>query len=375
MTDAPKLKDYFTKELVDDWAERVASVVPGFARGEFVAAVMEPADAEPFLELEMTQRTRRIAGALHETWALSTIDALAALVRMLPDELEQADGVLNDGFWLWPIGDYIALYGLDADDPQPGAVLDACYELTKCFTAEFAIRSVLADHPESIDRLAEWVQDPNEHVRRLVSEGSRPRLPWARRLDLPIEPVIALLNQLRDDPSLYVRRSVANHLNDLIKDHPDRVFDLVEEWDVDASEGTRWIIRHALRNQLKDGHPRALALFGYAPPAVTLSELAVSPGAVAIGESIEVSFVVSSESSEPQLLMVDLVMGYIKANGSVSPKVFKYREFTLEAKAAESCTKRFDMVERSTRKLHPGEHTVSVRVNGADLGTQSFALS
>lgn len=383
MSDAPKLKDYFTPELVDDWAARVAAVVTGFARADFVTAVMTPPDGEPFLDLEMTARTRRIAHALHATWDLSPVDALGALVAMLPDELEQAEGVLNDGFWLWPIGDYIALYGLGdggddgtpSNEADPEVVLDACYSLTRCFTAEFAVRPVLASYPKAMDRLAEWVVDPNEHVRRLASEGSRPRLPWARRLDLPLEPVLGLLSLLRDDPSLYVRRSVANHLNDLLKDHPGRVFDLVEQWDTDASEETRWIIRHALRNQLKDGHPRALALFGYAPPHVDLSDPAISPAGVSIGESIQVTFEVTSTSSHAQLLMIDLVMGYVKANGSVSPKVFKFRELTLGPGDVESCAKRFDMVDRSTRKLHAGVHSVTVRVNGADLATTDFTLT
>ena len=322
----------------------------------FVERVQTPESGQPFTELEFVDRSRRIADAIEETARLEPVQLFELLVLSLPAELEQAEGALTERFFLWPYGEVIARHG--ADHPVEG--LRACYELTKRFTSEFAIRPILAAHPNALATVAEWVDDDNEHVRRLVSEGTRPRLPWAKRLTLPRDEIVAVLTRLRSDQSSYVRKSVANHLNDLSKDDADGMIELLGGWyrsaaDAPAVEGdaTRWIVRHALRNQLKQGHLGALAVFGYDPPEVSIERLALSDAQVAIGESITIECDVCSDVDRSQLLMVDLVMGYVKANGSTSPKVFKFREVTLESNATESCSKRFDMVMRNTRKLYP----------------------
>ena len=370
MADAPKLKDFFTDEVVRSVGERVASALPSFDVDAFIARVLAPAGEPPFGTLEFTARSRRIADAIDEVAGLEPPDLFDVLVRSLPPELDGTDGALNDGFSLWPYGDLIGRHGAD----HPTIALDASKALTTRFTAEFAVRPVLAAWPDALDTLAEWVDDPNQHVRRLVSEGTRPRLPWAARLALPLERVLPLLTALRADPSPYVRRSVANHLNDLAKEHPDLIIELLAGWHAEGPAETRWIVRHALRNHLKDGTPGALAIFGYAPPEVGLGGFDVRPDPVAIGGTIDVGFSLRSHSTVDQLLMIDLVMGFVKANGATSPKVFKFREVTLAAGAEERFGKSFDMVERSTRRLHPGRHTVGVRVNGVDVGGADFDL-
>lgn len=376
MSDAPKLKDYFTDDVIRSIGAQLAAHDEGFHVDAFVAATLSPESGPPFTELEFTDRSRRIADAIESTSALDPVPLLDLLVRALPSELDGTEGVLNDGFALWPFGEVIARHG--AAHPDVG--LHACYELTKRFTSEFAIRPILAAHPETLATLAGWATDDNEHVRRLVSEGTRPRLPWAQRLALPLDDILPLLETLKADASPYVRKSVANHLNDLAKDHPEQIISLLADWhdaagDDEDGGATKWIVRHALRNHLKDGTPGALAIFGYATPQLTVDGLAIEPEHVAIGESVDVRFTLRSSASTSQLLMVDLVMGYVKANGSTSPKVFKFRELTLDAGADEACTKRFDMIVRSTRKLYPGSHTLTVRVNGEDLASTSFDLS
>lgn len=375
MADAPKLKDFFTADVVRGIGQRVARYAHTFDVDRYVDRVLVPVSEAPFTELEFTARSRRIADAIVETADLPPIDLLGLLTRTLPNELVGYEGVLNDGFDLWPYGDIIGRLGVD----HPNEALAACYELTKRFTSEFAIRPILASHPHLLEQVATWVDDPNEHVRRLVSEGTRPRLPWAPRLQVPLDDVLAILTALRADESAYVRKSVANHLNDLSKEHPDRVIALLGEWHAEAVERgieeTVWVVRHALRNQLKDGTPSALAIFGYSPPEVDVVDLAVEPATVAIGDRVAASFTLRSTSSVEQKLMVDLVMGYVKANGSTSPKVFKYRELMLAPTADEVCEKSFDMVVRSTRRLYPGVHTIAVRVNGEDLASCSFELS
>ncbi len=366
MADAAKLKDYFTRDVVRDLGARLRAVHSSFKLKPFVDGVF----SGEWEELSFTARSRHIARALWTGIDLPVASSLEVLVNALPSELDDPEGVLNERFWLWPFGDAIAAYSVD----EMEAGLDACEALTKCFTAEFAVRPFLARYPEALDRAATWARDPNQHVRRLASEGTRPRLPWATKLTLPTDEVLALLSQLRADPSLYVRRSVANHLNDLAKEDSDTIVTLLEGWHEEDVPETTWIVRHAMRNHLKNGDPRVLALFGYLPARVEVANLRAEPSSVAIGESIHINFDLVGQPSSTQKLMVDLVVGYMKSNGSIGPKVFKFKEVELGPNATESCTKRLDMKVRNTRPLYPGEHSVTVRVNGADLAAASFTL-
>lgn len=367
MADAPKLKDFFLPHVISDIGDRMQSVHAPFDTKTFVATVLEPG----WDDLTFTARSRHIADALWSGIDLEVEATLAVLMAALPSELDDPEGVLNEGFWLWPFGDAIAAYATD----HVSAGLDACENLTKCFTSEFAVRPFLARYPEALDRVEVWAQDPSEHVRRLASEGTRPRLPWATRLDLPVDRVLDVLSKLRNDPSLYVRRSVANHLNDLAKVDSDRIVTLLESWHAEGVEETTWIVRHAMRNHLKNGDPRVLALFGYQPAVVDVVDLAIAPQSVSIGEAVSINFDLLEQAGKPQKLMVDLVIGYMKSNGSISPKVFKFKDFELGPRHTESCTKKLGMIIRSTRALYPGEHSVTVRVNGADLATTTFHLA
>ncbi len=367
MADAPKLKDYFTADVIAETGKRIRSVHPPFAVERFVADVL----GSGWDELAFTARSRRIAEALWAGVNLEVEPTLDVLLAALPSELDDPEGALSEGFWLWPFGDAIAGYAVDHME----AGLDACEALTKRFTSEFAVRPFLDRYPEALDRVVIWANDPSEHVRRLASEGTRPRLPWATRLDLPADRVLEVLSELRADPSLYVRRSVANHLNDLAKADSDRIVTLLESWHAEGVEETTWIVRHAMRNHLKQGDPRVLALFGYETAAVEVSGLGIAPSTVSIGESIAITFDLVEQAGQSQKLMVDLVVGYMKSNGSVSPKVFKFKDFELEANATEPCAKKLHMAVRNTRPLYPGEHSVTVRVNGADLATAPFSLT
>lgn len=367
MSEAPKLKDYLTRDVLVETGRRVKGVHPDFDIDRFVTEAL----ADDWEDLTFTNRTKQIADAMWTVLDLEVEPALAVVEAILPEELDDPEGVLNDGFWMWPLGDLIAKYAVDHFE----AGLQATEALTKRFTGEFAIRPFLAKYPETLDRVEQWTQDESEHVRRLASEGTRSRLPWASRLDLPLDRVLGILSALRADESLYVRRSVANHLNDLAKDHSDLIVSLLEDWYAEDVPETTWIVRHAMRNHLKNGDQRVLKLFGYDQADVTLDGLGISPQAAAIGESVLITFDLVENTGEAQKLMIDLVIGYVKANGSSGPKVFKFKDFELAAGATESCSRKLDMIVRSTRKLYPGTHSVTVRVNGADIGTASFELS
>ncbi|MEM9652827.1 MAG: DNA alkylation repair protein [Actinomycetota bacterium] len=367
MAEAPKLKDYFTPQVITEIGERFAATAPGFDVDRFCQAVL----SNGWDDLTFTARTGRVGDVLWDQLGRDPLIALQHIEAVLPDELGDPEGALTEGFWMWPLGDLIAAHTVD----HPDAALTTIEALTRRFTGEFAVRPFLARYPETLDRVEAWATSDNEHVRRLASEGTRPRLPWATRLTLPLERILPILATLRRDRSRYVQRSVANHLNDLAKDNGERIVSLLEEWHAEDVPETTWIVRHAMRNHLKDGDPRVLALFGYQPADAAVGDLTVTPETVAVGQTVTIDFTLTTGATAPQRIMVDLVVGYRKANGSVGPKVFKFRDFELAAAATEPCTRSLAMVERSTRKLHPGHHTVAVRVNGADLAETTFELT
>jgi 3-methyladenine DNA glycosylase AlkC len=263
------------------------------------------------------------------------------------------------------------------------------YEITQRFTAEFSIRAFLNAHPEATyARLVEWSVDPSPHVRRLVSEGSRPRLPWAPRLrhfQQDPTPVLALLERLKDDPELYVRRSVANNLNDIAKDHPDVVLDVCRRWldEVRAPAGAeapalhrQWIVSHALRSLVKAGHAGALELMGAgAKPKIRLDDVRITPKRVKKGGRVECTLSLVSTARAPQDLLIDHVVHYVKADGRMSPKVFKLKRVTLARGASAPIRIVIKLAELTTRKHYPGRHSVVLLVNGQKYPVGDFQLT
>jgi 3-methyladenine DNA glycosylase AlkC len=191
------------------------------------------------------------------------------LINALTEESTTDEEFGLSGFMYMPINCFIAEHGLDKKgnaNRDPFVVsMKGIYELTKRFSAEFAIRDFLIhEQARTLKKVYRWMTDANPHVRRLCSEGTRPKLPWARRLPAFIadpSPTLPILDTLKDDESLYVRRSVANHLGDIAKDHPEVVFDRCRHWlDDGAGKELRWVIRHALRYPAKQKNQQALKL-------------------------------------------------------------------------------------------------------------------
>jgi 3-methyladenine DNA glycosylase AlkC len=222
-----------------------------------------------------------------------------------------------------------------------------------------------------------WTASPDEHVRRLASEGSRPRLPWGARLETFIvdpSPTLPILTALRADPSLYVRKSVANHLNDITKDHPERVLDFVGTWDP-TNAHTAWIIRHALRTLIKRGHPRALALLGAGAAPKLDTQFKVSPARLVLGDALTLIARLVSTHAHPQSLIVDYVVHYIRSGGSTSEKVFKWKQLTMAPGETVTLTKRQVIRDFSTRRHYAGRHCVELQINGRRLAAGGFSLS
>jgi 3-methyladenine DNA glycosylase AlkC len=255
----------------------------------------------------------------------------------------------------------------------------AQHELTQLFTAEYSIRAFLESEPErTLGRLREWAVDPSEDVRRLVSEGTRPRLPWAprlRRFQEDPTPVLELLELLKDDPSLYVRRSVANNLNDIGKDHPAMLVATCRRWLERPTDARRWLVRHALRSAVKRGDPAALDVLGFrASERAVVHEVVLEPSRARIGETIRITAVVGNGGDRRTAFNVDLRVHFVKANGSRSPKVFKLREVDLGAGERVTLSKVVSLRQQTTRTHHPGEHQVDLLINGTTHPAGSFVI-
>lgn len=366
---AEPLKNQYGPDIPRRIADMISAAYPGFRRQVFLDYVLPDYDS-----LELMPRGWHMADGLFHALPDSYPKAVDILLASLPpakpavsetSPTQDREGGSLTPFLFMPHTFFVARYGL-ADFE---ASMRAQYELTQRFTAEFSIRPFLQQHPQAtLERLQDWIDDPSEHVRRLISEGTRPRLPWASRLpDFQRDPapVLALLEQLQDDPSLYVRRSVANNLNDIGKDHPDLLLSTAERWHQGAGKERQWIVRHALRNTLKAGEPRALALFGFAATqAIKVTQADITPQHLRIGETTTLSCVIRNASTKAQALMIDFQVHFVKANGSTRAKVFKLAQTQLAAGESLAITKKISLAPLTTRKLYGGQHRVDLLING-----------
>ena len=356
---------------------------------------------------------RRFDQAGFESQALTGLEALEfkaraqhlaqALMAHLPDDFDRCAGLLEAslkrvpaprfehdpdkelgalqtddtgvaGWALWAYGEVIAQRGLD----QPERALQALHAITQRFTAEFAIRPFIQAHPERVfPILQQWLDEPSAHVRRLVSEGSRPRLPWGLRLQGLVRdpsPTLPLLHRLQDDPTEYVRRSVANHLNDIGKDHPEWLVGWVMQHRDDAHATRNRLLRHASRHLIKQGHTGMLDCWGVGGEFVGEVVLSVSRRTVRIGEALPLVVTLTAGGKAPQTLEVDVRVHYRKADGQLRPKVFKGRRLTLAPGEQFSWTQAVSFKPVSTRALHPGPQAIDVAVNGQPLGWVEVTL-
>ncbi|MGB1874289.1 MAG: DNA alkylation repair protein [Akkermansiaceae bacterium] len=278
-------------------------------------------------------------------------------------------------FAAWPLVDYVAKYGLN----HPRIALPLLRYLTPLFTAEFAIRSFLEVHPEeTYSQMLMWCLDSDEDVRRLASEGIRPRLPWGKQLPRYIQnpaPVISLLENLKDDPSDYVRRSVANNLNDISKDHPELVIETCKAWQSEKVAAREWIIRHATRTLVKEGHPGVFPLLGFtARPKIEVQPPTLSTGHLLLGESLGIEAQITSTSTESQYVVIDYAVHYVKANGQSSAKVFKWKNLRIKAGQSITLTKSHPFKKITTRRHYQGIHRIEILVNGKHASASSFEL-
>lgn len=357
---APLLKDILGPAALIAIAD-AGEIAPAFDRARFLQAAGEGLEA-----LSIMQRVRHIADALHGALALPYRDALAILCRMAPR--------VKHGFQAVALAEYVARHGLHDVEASLAALAD----VTRHGSAEFAVRPFLARDPQAVLAvMLGWADHADEHIRRLASEGARPRLPWASRVPaLQQDPTLAapILERLRADPSLYVRKSVANHLNDITRERPDWVLDRLGQWPQEDAH-TRWIIRHALRTLIKQGEPRALALIGASgQAAVEVANFAVAPAALRLGDRLAITAEIVSTGSAAQRLVVDYRLHYARPGGKTVAKVFKLKVLDLAAGGRAALSIGQVIRDFSTRKHHPGEHRIDLLINGQTCASGTFDL-
>lgn len=369
MSEQVKFKDYFDEKLAERLAHDIQVHYPAFDTSAFVAFV-----AERVPPLELKARVATIADGLQKYLPSHYPNALSILYATFGEELAAEAGMFDTGYHLMPIAYFVEVYGLE----HPELSVAAAYEITKRFSSEFAIRPYIAQHTEyTMARLQEWADDPNPHVRRLVSEGTRTRLPWASQLPQFMKdpsPVLELLTILRDDESAYVRKSVANNLNDISKDHPQLVINTLRNWLIETTPHREWIAKHALRTLIKAGNRDALDLLGFAAPKLKSVQLEITPPEIQLGEAITLSVAIESHSTMPQALMLDYVIHFVRANDKRNEKVFKLKSVTLEPGNTLRIEKVHTIKPVTVRRYYAGKHEVELQINGERVAASMFVL-
>ncbi|MDB6095106.1 MAG: alkylation repair enzyme [Verrucomicrobia bacterium] len=359
-------KHQFGRDLLRKIAAAIAPHHPAFDSRTFLQLTSQ---LEP---LEMKDRVRLLRDELRQRLPEAYPQALAILLKSV-----RGGGL--DGFALWPVTEFVQTYGLDF----PVISLDALKYLTTLFTSEWAVRPFIKKYPAKTLRfLLRCAGDKHVAVRRWASEGSRPRLPWGERLQEFVrdpKPTLPILERLKTDPELFVRTSVANHLNDIAKDHADDVVKILRRWKktVDKKDAAKidWIARRALRTLIKSGHPGALAFIGVSRNAqVAIRQFQVKQKRIKVGDRLEFEIELGSSSAKTQKVVLDYIVHFMKANRATTPKVFKLKTFNLLAGQNLRIRRSHHFKKITTRSYYPGLHALELQVNGAGAGKREWTL-
>lgn len=367
------LKDaLFNRDRIEYLADLFHSTDSEFDRPAFVRETMSK-----FPELELKARISHIAVVLEEHLHADFKVAAKQITDTLPPPLDPSKSDDDFGDFIFaPLGEYVVRNGLSKQHLKRS--LRTLKAITQRFSMEDAIRWFINAFPaETMDELSRWSTDPNYHVRRLVSEGTRPLLPWSKRIDIDQTDAIPLLDTLHADSTRYVTRSVANHLNDISKASPKLVLDALKRWKKSGQQSEvelRWMSKHALRTLVKQGNSQALSFRGFrANPKIEISHFVIHSQEIKPGDAVEFSFTVTASSSES--LMIDYVIDFVKANGSRTPKVHKLKQISLSKRESQVIKKKHVLrANATTYTLYPGTHQLTLQINGKSFSTGTFEL-
>lgn len=367
------LKDQlFNRNKISYLADLLAAKNRTFAKDKFLSAVMSKLNT-----FELKARIDWITTQLEQHLPSDFQKATQSILRSLPPPLDPSKSDDDFGDFIFaPFGEFIARQGLSRE--HLSNALDALKELTQRFSMEHAMRPFLLTFPEeTLQRLNEWVDDKNYHIRRLVSESTRPLLPWSPRLALPHTATLPLLDRLHADPTRYVTRSVANHLNDIAKSHPQKVIERLKDWQSQQqqqSQELQWMTRHALRTLIKQGDAAAMRVLGFNPtPKIQAGGIELEHRAVRLGDSLV--FKIQLSASRNESIVIDYAIDFLKASGSHSRKVFKLSEVQLSKGDSITVSKKHKLrADATTFRLYPGEQHLTIQVNGIPIATTTFQI-
>lgn len=363
---AEPLKNLYNPAFFEKICPVLREIIPGFNERKFIYAIFD----ERWPDLELKERVRHISKALHTLLPQSYPEAVKLIVS-LAQKFRSAE-IREQGFEMIFLPDYIEVFGQQHFHES----MEAIEEVTKLVSAEFAIRPFLLHHPEKcFAYLRRWAMDNNPNVRRLASEGCRPRLPWAMgipALKKDPAPIFPILEKLRCDPSEYVRKSVANNLNDIAKDHPQQVLALVAQW-AGKHAHTDWIIKHGCRTLLKKGDQAALTLHGINPAGKAgIATLELKQKKIRVGDYLEFQFDFTCKEKLPSKFRLDYAIDYITSTGKISTKIFKIEEAVFDPKKSILFKRKQSFQNFTTRKHYTGKHTISILVNGRKIISEQF---
>lgn len=367
------LKDHlFNEDRVQYLAELFRTADDRFDAARFARDTMKQLS-----QLELKARIVHIAAKLECYLATDYKIATRQICDALPPPLDptRSDDDFGD-FIFAPLGEFVVRNGLAKKHLRIS--LKTLKELTKRFSMEDAIRAFINSYPdETLAELKKWTGDKNYHVRRLVSEGTRPMLPWSKRLSIDCTTPLPLLDELHADATRYVTRSVSNHLNDIAKTSPTLVLERLQRWRQDGRQDPvelNWMSRHALRTLVKQGDSEALQFLGFHPkPRIKVSQFNLESTRIQPGDAVEFSFVLTALRAES--LMIDYIIDFVKANGTTAPKVHKIKQLNMQKGQSATVKKRHPLrAGATTFTLYPGTHHVTLQINGKAFDTRSFEL-
>jgi 3-methyladenine DNA glycosylase AlkC len=359
---AEQLKNMFSQQLLAGLSKRIKKEYSPFSEKKF----LHHFQTEEWKQAELKRRVRLVTEAMHEQMPQCFEDAIAILIP--------ASSHFSWGFVGVIFPDYVELYGREHWKTS----MHALSEFTQTSTAEFAIRPFIVDNQDrAMKQMLQWSKSSNHHIRRLSSEGCRPRLPWGIRLhELMNNPsvILPILENLKEDPELYVRKSVANNLNDISKDHPELVLSIAEKW-IGKHDHTDWIVKHGLRTLLKSGNKRALSIFGHHEiKGLEVEKLKLSATKIKLGETLAFSFELKNITKTALECRVEYAIDFVKANNSHSKKIFQIAKMKVES-GVHVIKRNQRFVDLTTRVHYSGKHIIHIVLNGETLASQAFELT
>ncbi len=364
---ASLLKDIYNPVFYNRLADSLAVALPGFSKPLFLEAVL----VKDFASMELKERMKHTTQVLHG-FMPGSFKGTAALMKSLIGRL-RADGFRDQMLEFMFLPDYIETYGLE--DYRES--VKAFEYITQFITCEFAVRPFIIRYPDAMmAQMLQWSQHKHDQVRRLSTEGCRPRLPWAMALPALKKdpaPILPILENLKNDPAEFVRRSVANNLNDIAKDNPDIVIALAATWKGQSRE-TDAVIKHGSRTLLKQGHSAILEHYGLSGRHAVLGAFTVLTPVVKTGDKLHFSFSVNNKSKAAQVIRLEYAVYYLRQNGSLSRKVFKISERTYQGGETAQIERGQSFAPITTRKYYPGLHRLAIILNGEEKEVLEFTL-